>query len=257
MKKLLGLLMCVCVSSALTMGSIGCKKDAKTSPAGTGSPSPTGTAKKKITIEADKAKHELKQGTKETAVKLTLKRGEGADKEVKFTTAVVPAKGLTVADIADAKADAKEAALKFDVAGDADVKDYVITITAKSDGAEDATTTVKVTVTKAKDDVAPPEKKKLEGKADPDKLSIKAGKEGTAKVSYAGDAKIKTFEVKSSDEKVATAKVKNVDGVATVTVTVLADAKEDATATITVTATGDGTMPATLDTPIMVKVDKK
>lgn len=102
---------------------------------------------KKIEITADPDKVTVKPG-EAASVKLKIKRGKEATKEVALTAEVAPKdKGVTAKLDAKIAGDKSEAVLTLETKDTAD-GDYKVTVTAKSEGSPDATATVALTVKK-------------------------------------------------------------------------------------------------------------
>jgi hypothetical protein len=261
MKKLLGVMICLCLGVVLSMGATGCqptKDGAKKAGKGgdgdkekgkgeTGKEAGTSKDKdkdkdKNIEVAADPKEMKVDPG-KSASAALKITRGKEAKADVTFTVAVAPVdKG---------------------VKAHADKGDYTVTVTAKSDGAKDVETKVMVKVDKKETVVEKDKDMKLEI-AKGDAVKVKQGEKKEEKIAVTLGKDLKAATVKAEvkgpkDGKGVAAKVTDKlekSGNATVTITVADDATEGEW-TVTITAAGEGAMPASADTKITVTVEKK
>jgi ATP-dependent Clp protease adapter protein ClpS len=265
MKKLLGLMACLCVGIVLTMGSTGCTtKDAKDNKAKAKGKDGDTTSKdkdKKIDVAVEK---EVKlEAGKSGKAKITLTRGKEAKKVAKVT-AKVDKEGVT-ASAEDIKGDSSEGFLMIETTDKTKAGDYIITLLFKSEDSPDPDA-VKVTakVSAKGDAVVPTKDTKLEI-ADGKATTVKQGAKGTSKVAVTVGADLKgvklSVEVKGpKDGKGVKAELdpekldKSGDATANITVA------DDATVgewTVTITAAGEGATPATAASKTTVTVEKK
>ena len=277
MKKLLGMLVCACLATVMSLGTTGCTKPVKDKDkdkVAADSTKPVTPAKpagdKEVTVAANPVKAEVKPGKSET-VKLTLARGKEAKSDATFDVAVDPKdKGVTAATPAKVLGKDSEGTFKIEVGDEAKAGDYKVTVTGKSDGSKDFMATVTVTVPKKDVAVEKPPVKKEDVKVEvsqPKAVTVKAGEKGTAKVTITLGADLKKGAtvkawIKDKDDKDVKGITVAVDnktldktGDATATVTV-ADTVAPGDYNLTIETAADGGMPATVTTKVAVKVEK-
>jgi uncharacterized membrane protein len=256
MKKLLGLVICMCVAAVLTMGTTGCTKD---KPKTTPTPVTGGKTDKdkdhKIEVKADPKTMDAKPGETKTA-KLTLTRGKDATHDVTFKA---ESKEGVTASAAKVAGDETKGELSIEVDKKAKDGDYVVTVTAKSKDAKDATATVTVTV-KGKEVAVVPEKDYSLKATDAKAVMIKQGESKTATVTFTLGKDLKEVTLKVKDAKGVKGKAEPTtlkeSGDVKVTIDVAADA-EAGDATLTIEATGENAVPATATAKIAIEVKKK
>jgi uncharacterized membrane protein len=256
MKKLLGLVTCMCVAAVLTMGTTGCTKDKpKTTTPVTGAKTDK-DKDHKLEVKADPKTMDAKPGETKTA-KLTLTRGKDAKEEVTFK-AVSDEKGVT-ASAAKVAGDETKGELSIEVDKKAKDGDYVVTVTASSKDSKAATATVTVTVKGEKVAVLPEKDYSLKA-TDAKAVTIKQGESKTATVTFTLGKDLKEVTLKVKDAKGVKGKAEPTtlkeSGDVKVTIDVAADA-EAGDATLTIEATGENAVPATATAKIAIEVKKK
>jgi uncharacterized membrane protein len=265
-KKLLALFVSLGLFCSLSVGLVGCTKEkAKTQAEKDKEAKDKEAEKKKFAIEvsADPKDASMKPGDSKD-IKIMLARGAKADKEATLTVEVDPKVGVTGTPD-PMKVKDKEAKLTVKAADDAKEGDYTITITAKAEGSDTASTKIKVTV--AKKEVAAVKDMKLEV-TDPKGITVKQADKGTVKVSVTMGADLKKAGLKAwvkdkDNKEVAKGVTAELDyktleksGDATVTVTVAGDAAPG-DYMLTIETSGEGAVPASVPTKVTVKVEKK
>jgi hypothetical protein len=260
-------MLCMGLIAAFSAGMVGCgdkKKDDKKTEKKTDGKTVPETKDNKIAVAAKPDSEKLDAG-KSAEVEITVTRGKDAkEKEVTLSVSVDPdKKGVTAKLDPDKLAKDKDKSKLTIETTDAADGEYKVTVKGKADEEGSATVTVKVAKKAAK--VVEPKKDKLaiEGPKD---VTIKQGKEGTAKVTVtlgADLAKGATLKAWVKDEKDKDPKdvkvkldldklAKSGDAIATITV---GEAAAPGSYTLTVEATAEGGAPAAAK--VTVKVDKK
>jgi len=280
MKKLLGVMICLCLGVVLSMGAAGCQPtkdgakkagkvtdgDKEKGKGETGKEAGTSKDKdkdkdKNIEVAADPKEMKVDPG-KSASSALKITRGKEAKADVTFTVAVAPADKGVKANADKVEGAKSEGSLKIE-ADDKAKGDYTVTVTAKSDGAKDVETKVMVKVDKKETVVEKDKDMKLEI-AKGDAVKVKQGEKKEEKVAVTLGKDLKAATVKADvkgpkDGKGVAAKVTDKlekSGDATVTITVADDATEGDWV-VTITAAGEGAVPASAESKITVTVEKK